>query len=51
MTMSASKHSQFAGIDLGASFKGIAGDYGVWVNEIRVAEFVNLRGDSTHSGF
>ena len=51
MTISGSKHSQFAGIDLGASFKGIAGDYGVWFNEIRVTEFVNLRGDSTHSGF
>jgi sarcosine oxidase subunit gamma len=51
MTISGSKHSQFAGIDLGASFKGIAGDYGVWFNEISVTEFVNLRGDSTHSGF
>jgi len=39
------------GIDVGASFKGIAGDYGVWFNEISVTEFVNLRGDSTHSGF
>ena len=51
MTISSSKHSQFMGIDLGASFKGIAGDYGVWFNEISVTEFVNLRGDSTHSGF
>ena len=51
MTISGSKHSQFAGIYLGASFKGIAGDYGAWFNEISVTEFVNLRGDSTHSGF
>ena len=51
MTISGSKHSQFVGIDLDASFKGIAGDYGVWFNEISVTEFVNLRGDSTHSGF
>ena len=51
MTISGSKHSQFVGIDLDASFKGIAGDYGVWLNEISVTEFVNLRGDSTHSGF
>ena len=51
MTISGSKHSQFMGIDLGASFKGIAGDYGVWFNEISVTEFVNLRGDCAHSGF
>ena len=51
MTISGSKHSQFMGIDVGASFKGIAGDYGVWFNEISVTEFVNLRGDSTHSAF
>ena len=51
MTISGSEHSQFAGIDWGISFKGIAGDYGVWFNEISVTEFVNLRGDSTHSGF
>ena len=51
MTISGSKHSQFVGIDLDASFMGIAGDYGVWFNEISVTEFVNLRGDSTHSGF
>ena len=51
MTISGSKHSQFAGIDLGVSFRGIAGDYGVWFNEISVTEFVNLRGDSAHSGF
>ena len=51
MTISGSKHSQFVGIDLDTSFKGIAGDYGVWFNEISVTEFVNLRGDSTHSGF
>jgi sarcosine oxidase subunit gamma len=51
MTISGSKHSQFAGIDLGVSFRGIAGDYGVWLNEISVTEFVNLRGDCAHSGF
>ena len=51
MTISGSEHSQFAGIDWGISFKGIAGDYGVWFNEISVTQFVNLRGDSTHSGF
>ena len=51
MTISGSEHSQFAGIDWGISFKGIAGDYGVWFNEISVTEFVNLRGDSTHSDF
>ncbi len=51
MTISGSKHSQFVGIDLDTSFKGIAGDYGVWFNEISVTEFVNLRGDSTPSGF
>ena len=51
MTISGSKHSQFMGIDLGASFKGIAGDYGVWFSGISVTQFVNLRGDSTHSAF
>ena len=51
MTISSSKHSQFMGIDLGASFKGIAGDYGVWFSGISVTQFVNLRGDSTHSAF
>ena len=51
MTISGSEHSQFAGIDLGVSFKGIAGDYGVWFSGISVTEFVNLRGDSTHSAF
>ena len=51
MTISGSKHFQFMGIDLGASFKGIAGDYGVWFSGISVTQFVNLRGDSTHSAF
>ena len=51
MTISGSEHSQFAGIDWGISFKGIAGDYGVWFSGISVTQFVNLRGDSTHSAF
>ena len=51
MTVSGSKHSQFAGIDWGISSRGIAGDYGVWFTGISVAQFVNLRGDSTHSQF
>ena len=51
MTVSGSKHSQFAGIDWGISSRGIAGDYGVWFTGISVAQFVNLRGDRTHSQF
>lgn len=51
MAIPGSKHSPFGGIDWGVSFKGIAGDYGVWFSEISVAQFVNLRGDSTHPRF
>ena len=51
MTISGSKHSQFAGIDWGISVEGIAGDYGVWFSGISVAQFVNLRGDSANSQF
>ena len=51
MTTYHSQQSQFPGVDWATSVMGVAGEYGVWLSEISVTQFVNLRGDSTHLQF
>ena len=51
MTTYRSEQSRFPGADWTASGVGVAGEYGVWFSEIRVNQFVNLRGDCTHPQF